>query len=378
MPEASLRKVLRLAHLWLGLILCIPLVLIGLTGTILTFDRAFEAHPVLAAGEAHGATEIVAAAAKAAPAGQVPSFFIPPAEPGAAATVRFSQPGKGGPARGAMISVDPVSLAVLDTAGPGGFLRQVHMLHANLLIGTREGRSVVGWLGVVMLAMGISGLVIWWPRPGRWRAAFAVARTARGVRLHRELHGAVGIWGLLVFITVSFSGVWLAFPDTMAAMAGAEAAAPPPKVQHTEGAQGHAQGGIDIDRAIALAQAGLAEGVVRNVGLPMRPDQPFRINMAHKGDADGAPAVTVFVDPWAARVIESRDPSTLAAPLRFAAWQRALHTGMGLGPVWHVLVGLTGFLPLLFAVTGVSMWLMKRRARQRMAVRGVVMAEAAE
>jgi len=372
MPEASLRKVLRLAHLWLGLILCLPLVLIGLTGTILTFERAFEVHPTLAVGEAHGATEIVAAAAKAAPAGQVPSFFVPPAEPGAAATVRFSQPSKGGPARGAMISVDPVSLAVLDTAGPGGFLRQVHMLHANLLIGTREGRSVVGWLGVVMLAMGISGLVIWWPRPGRWRAAFAVARNARGVRLHRELHGAVGIWGLLVFITVSFSGVWLAFPDTMGAMVGVEAA-PPPKVQHTEDATA-----IDIGQAIAVAQGGLPDAAVKSVSLPMRPDQPFRINMAHKGDADGAPAVTIFVDPWAARVIESRDPSTLAAPLRFAAWQRALHTGMGLGPVWHVLVGLTGFLPLLFAVTGVSMWLMKRRTRKRMAVRGVAMAEAAE
>ena len=31
MPEASIRQTLRLAHLWLGLILCIPLVLIGLT-----------------------------------------------------------------------------------------------------------------------------------------------------------------------------------------------------------------------------------------------------------------------------------------------------------------------------------------------------------
>ena len=41
-------------------------------------------------------------------------------------------------------------------------------------------------------------------------------------------------------------------------------------------------------------------------------------------------------------------------------------------------VHLTGFLPLLFAVTGVSMWLMKRRARQRMAIRGAAMAEAAE
>src|ERR1700761_4944280 len=265
MPDLPIRKILRLAHLWLGLILCLPLVLLGLTGAILTFDSAFETHPALAVGPARGAADIVTAAVKVAPQGQVASFYTPPAGPGAAATVRFSIPGEGGPARGAVVAVDPVSLAVLDGAGPGGFIRQVHMLHANMLIGSREGRSLVGWLGVIMLAMGISGLVIWWPRPGRWRAALTVARNARGVRLHRELHGAVGIWMLLVFITVSFTGVWLAFPDTMAAMSGAGAAAAPPKGQPVAGTAA-----IDTGRAIALAQSGLPDGAVKSVGLPMR------------------------------------------------------------------------------------------------------------
>ena len=32
----------------------------------------------------------------------------------------------------------------------------------------------------------------------------------------RELHGMAGIWGLVVFLTVSFGGVYLAFPETRA------------------------------------------------------------------------------------------------------------------------------------------------------------------
>ena len=56
------------------------------------------------------------------------------------------------------------------------------------------------------------------PRPGRWRAAFTVRKAARGARLHRELHGAVGIWSLAIFIVVTFSGVYIAFPRETAAV----------------------------------------------------------------------------------------------------------------------------------------------------------------
>jgi hypothetical protein len=47
------------------------------------------------------------------------------------------------------------------------------------------------------------------------------------------------------------------------------------------------------------------------------------------------------------------------------AWQRPIHSGAGLGPLWHLLVGLSGLLPALFAVTGISMWLLKRKAKRR-------------
>src|SRR3546814_16113965 len=44
-----------------------------------------------------------------------------------------------------------------------------------------------------------------------------VRRTAKGLRLHRELHGMVGIWSLVIFMVVSFTGVYLGFPQQTAA-----------------------------------------------------------------------------------------------------------------------------------------------------------------
>src|SRR6185312_4248082 len=81
------------------------------------------------------------------------------------------------------VFIDPVSGAVLGTqkAGLPPALMFVHQLHGNFLIG-REGRQFVGWLGVAMLALGVTGLVLWWPKRGQWKYAFLVRRTAKGLR----------------------------------------------------------------------------------------------------------------------------------------------------------------------------------------------------
>ena len=116
----------------------------------------------------------------------------------------------------------------------------------------RAGRVYVGWLGLAMLALGIGGLILWWPGRKRWRAAFLVKRGARGLRLYRDLHNAIGIWTFVVLTTVSFSGVYLVFPQTVGA--GIKRLLPsrdndsPAPIVRDEGAQR-----IDADRAIAIA-----------------------------------------------------------------------------------------------------------------------------
>ena len=125
----------------------------------------------------------------------------------AAATARANQ---------LQIFIDPVSGEVLGTrkALLPPILTFAHQLHGNFLMG-RDGRSwVVGPLGVAMLILGVTGLVLWWPRRGQWKYAFFVRRTATGLRFHRELHAATGIWIFLVFMAVSFSGVVIAWPQT--------------------------------------------------------------------------------------------------------------------------------------------------------------------
>ncbi len=77
-----------------------------------------------------------------------------------------------------------MSLQVLETQqAMSGWVRFFHDLHGHIFIPGGLGREIVGWLGVAMLVLGCSGLYLWWPKPGQWKQAFMVRRTAKGLRL---------------------------------------------------------------------------------------------------------------------------------------------------------------------------------------------------
>jgi uncharacterized iron-regulated membrane protein len=368
------RRVLNWVHLWVGVILCIPFALLGLTGSVLVFQDELAAaiepeYRRATVGASRPVGEIIDAARAMASDTLRPAFVVMPEAAGESARVRLFPARSGQGSAGTMIAyVDPVTLAPLGLRDPfDGIVRQVFLLHANLMVrADRSGREAIGWLGLGMLTLGLTGIVLWWPRGGRWAAAFTIRRGAKGVRLHRDLHGMVGIWGLVVFVVVSFSGVYLAFPQQTGAvitsvLPGRDLRATAQAIKATPIKDAKP---MTVDAAVALALGEVPGATLRSVALAQRPDQPIRVSLARAGDAHGVPPVTVFVDPWSQRILELRDPRSFTAGETVMAWQHALHAGDGLGWVWKILVFLSGLMPTLFGITGVSMWWLKRRARR--------------
>src|SRR3954470_21282493 len=111
------RWLLQQLHLWVGLTLCVPLVVLGLTGSVLVFQDELrdliDPLPVAQRGEAQSPSAIITAATAKAPSGAVPSVYVAPEEPGKPASVRFAQRGAAPGPGGIQVFVDPVSLEVL-------------------------------------------------------------------------------------------------------------------------------------------------------------------------------------------------------------------------------------------------------------------------
>lgn len=374
------RRFLHLIHLWIGVAFGIPFALLGVTGSILVFEdeiaALFENTPAYKAtpGEIQPVSSIIEAAKAKAPEGSVPTMFVIPHGEAEPAAVRFAAKGRAQPGPGgAMVRIDPVSLTVFDMpprSEARQWIRQAFLLHANFLAG-REGREWVGWAGVAMCFLGLSGLVMWWPRPRRWRQALTISSDARGQRLHRELHGAFGFWGLAVFFVISFSGVYIVFPQTTGEMVRAvfpgrdlRAEVASLRVQPLAGGPAMA-----IDDAVELARGEVPGLNLQMVGLPTRSEQPYRVAFELPGTTPGhgVPTVTVFVDPWQRSVIAVQDPRNYTIGETITAWQRALHGGFGFGWTWKILTFLSGLLPVLFAITGIAMWWIRRRRKAQAA-----------
>src|SRR5437764_86184 len=113
MSVPSFRSSLRQVHLWLAIVLSLPMVLIGVSGSALLVQREILAHS-LPAAHATGASktipEIVSTAQHFAPAGSVAHRINLPQQADDPATVRFS-PRRGKTERD--IFIDPVSLQLL-------------------------------------------------------------------------------------------------------------------------------------------------------------------------------------------------------------------------------------------------------------------------
>jgi uncharacterized iron-regulated membrane protein len=76
--------------------------------------------------------------------------------------------------------------------------------------------------------------------------------------------------------------------------------------------------------------------------------------------------VTVLVDDLGGAALRAPDP---LAGDRVAQWMRWIHEGSHAGPVWPLIVFLTGLAPPALGVTGMVMWL-RGRWNRRAAVVG--------
>lgn len=366
------RRWLLWLHLWIGIAFSIPFVILGVTGSYLVYDQDWSAPPrATTVGEYKAPTAIIAAALATAPEQRATSLNMPLVA-GDPATVRVARGGgEGQRPITSQVFVDPVSLAVLGTREgvrtPVSDL--MHGLHGSFSLGGRTGRPIVGWMGVGMTFLGLTGLILWWPRKGAWKNSIGVKKNARGALWHRQLHQTVGVFGWVAFIVVSFTGVAISFPQThTAAFQGLFGGDPPPaRVARVEPLPNSVA--IDADRAVAVARGAAPAARLGSINLPANADQPYRINLIADDALAGAPVINAVVDPYRAEVVSLRDPRSFKLGDSIMAWQRTLHDGRAIGSVWAFLVFFSGLMPPLFVVTGTAMWWLKRRARQQVRAR---------
>jgi uncharacterized iron-regulated membrane protein len=377
------RKAWLQVHLWLGIGVGFFLALVGLSGALLVFgpnlaraELGSLLFPDGASASASVQTEwrpisewVAAARSKYPELGEIEVIAapgttpIPSSVPMIAASV--SRKASSGATRElhGVVPVDPLTSQPI-----GMFLAEETKLvyltafHASLFV-PFVGQDLVAICSTIFLLSVVSGLYLWWPRDGRWRAALTYRRGSTGRLRLMSLHNVAAVWLLVPLIVVVLSGVVLLRPgwirpalDVVSTVRDYESRAVSPSAACSRAEP------TSLEQALALAQTH-APGQRWRLIVNSH-EQPFiQVSLRRDGDDPRAQSTELWIDKRCPRILAARVAGSLTRGEGFLSSMMPLHASLRLGVVGSVLVFLTGVaLPFLFA-TGLWMWLRRRRAR---------------
>lgn len=357
-----LKRFWRNIHLWLGIALFILLVPVALSGAILVYHDDIDEFLRTPSGSVASTQPddlalAVTNARTAAGAGFQPVNIRMPDDArtplGILLRGQARKQGERPPFLIAHIDrKDSSVLSVVDFRST--FFGFMHVFHENLTIPFYYGRDIVGWTGVAMLILALTGLYLWWPRKGQWGRAFAWRRSPA---TSSNLHYLTGFWICFPLALISLTGIYLAWPQQGRSVLSSVAPMTP---QPPRGAG--PGGGPLIDtpsrtpsdiHALATAHAG---GKVELIGFPNMQGGMWRVRLNIDGRAE---PVTLTINDRSGE-IKAIEP---LAGDRVAFWIRWLHEGSHAGEVWRFIVFLSGIMPAMLGVTGILIWLRQRRQR---------------
>nr|WP_010131630.1 PepSY-associated TM helix domain-containing protein [Microbulbifer agarilyticus] len=368
-----MRKTFFTLHKYAGLTLGLLLSLIGLTGSLLVFDHALDEkltpHTVSFNPSAQAAsyTDILAAAQAEVSGHPAPTRLMTPRQPSSPHVVRFPTPaGAPGPIEVSVSPTDAQVLAVRGWGTPEYTMSWLYRLHYTLLAG-KNGKIVVGFMGLLLMVFCITGAVLWWPKKSRtgksrWKRAFSISRNGNRFRFYFDVHKVFGIYFLPLLLMISFSGVTLVFPAQVETVIGTVFKLEPrPTLPTSRLAPGEP---ISPDRAVAIAQEAFPGGTLKRIYLPRNPEDSYGLTFRAEDEPwTNHGASFVRLDQYSGEVLMRQAVSELAPGNKILRWQFPLHNGDALGIVGRWLVLLAGLSPAILFSTGLYLWWQKRRLK---------------
>lgn len=349
------REALAWLHLWVGLIASLAFVLLGLTGSVLTFhtELLVASEPQLSRQRAVVDAGVLARIIGSQQSQGLRSLDLPrealPVWQG------YFEDGS----RRYFASDDGAHLL---TRTPGDdWLLWLHDLHVHFLAGDM-GKEAVGIAGLLACFMLLSGLYLWWPRLGRWWAQLR-PHARPPVRRWLTWHRSAGAITLPLLLLVTVCGVGMVYSQAarslLTSMFGGASLPGPPGVASTATAT------IDWTRTLQSAQRGLPAAELTRVSVPQGRVIAFRARSP--GEWHPVGRSQVYVDTHDGRVLAAHDAAAQAAGARASEALYPLHIGAVGGVFYRVCVAFAGLLPAFLFATGVLFWYRRRAARRAIA-----------
>lgn len=355
-------------------------VLVGLTGSLLVWhaelDRAlnprwFSPRASCGATATPVATSLALFAA-AAPGGAAVQVMRPTA-PGAAYIV-WQKPGSDGqrvqhfidPSCGKHLGRRTWGAVRMDRAQ---LVPALYELHRSLLSG-EVGHSVVGFAGLVLLGVAITGALTAWPRHATradWKRVLTVKPGAVPHRRYYDLHRATGMWLVLFLLLMCLTGAYLCFPKQGRALVASVLPTLPTSMRTPDPSQrSHS---ANPDALISHAEGLWPAAEWTRIQLPADGSDTYDIRLLQRGEPWRDTGDTRVSMSATKQVVDLRNPLQAPAGDTVVSWLFPLHSGEAFGILGRLAWTLFGLAPPLLFATGLWLWWKRRKQKGRQAAR---------
>lgn len=380
------RKVLFWTHLTAGVLGGLVILIMSVTGVLLTYEKQIVAYvdrraaaPGMAAAAATesarlGVEELLAGVRSAGDA--VPSSVTLRADPSEPASVVLGRE---------TVLVDPATGAILapQQTGVRQFFRTVTDWHRWLGAsgeGRANARAITGASNLMFLFLAVSGLYLWFPRVWAWthvRAVLWFRDELSGKARDFNWHNVAGFWACVPLFFVVLSGVVISYPWASNLVYAVNGVQPPAAGKGKEAKGKGAPRGpqhasfANLDPLVERAQQQDPNWRTLTFQVPATDDAPVTFNIDAGNGGQPQKRSSVTVDRASAAVVHAESFADQDAGRRARSWIRFIHTGEYYGLLGQTVAGIASAAGALLVWTGIALayrrflaWLARDRRRK--------------
>ena len=369
-PNVKFRSILFWLHLTCGVVAGTVILIMSVTGVLLTYQRQITAwadtrwYRIDPAPQRLSADAIVSRVAELRP-DLSPTAVVLRSDPAAPASLTI------GPGR--QLFVDPYTGDVLGEGNGEGvraFFRVVVEWHRYVAASGASrplGRAVTGASNLAFLFIVVSGLFLWWPRSLKWSTLRSITWFKGGLYGRARdfnWHNTIGFWSAIPLAIIVAGGVVISYPWATGLVYrayGEAPPAPPAAVARQEGGQARARAqrppidGVGLDVMIATAAAHMPDWKTISVALPSG-DAPRVVLTLDAGDGGQPHKRATLTLQRQTGGVERWEPFASQSPGRRArTWLRFAHTGEFYGLAGQTAAGIFTGGAVVLVWTGLAM-----------------------
>lgn len=301
-------------------------------------------------------------------------------DPAASVTIRFARdPAIGG--RPVSVFANPYDGTVLGPVRGEALFETVLGLHRFLLLpgdSNGWGRQITGACAIILLVFLVTGIVLRWPQVHRLKIWLRPRLSRPGRARWWSLHAVAGTWLLPIYCVIALSGLtwsygWFKDGANALLIGGAKPARMGGRTKASP------EGPPSLDAVWTAFRDGEGRRAARaQILLPEEGRQPVRIRWFSRDDDRPAARNEARYEAATGALISAERASDQPLGKRIAGNMLEVHRGRFFGQGVALLFCLAALAMPGFAATGITLYVLRRRAAGRRAARQPLVPAAAE